>query len=490
MDEELWVRVHNAVLGARRAVQEHWDDPAAYRPRVSMPRVSTSSSGWPSLYRSPGLYGSDGPLQASALFAPQVDTLHPLTHRSVPELAELIEYIRNREDLRDLFSLPVKSEADPDIRQWRQRYFEQECVDLALHLLDRTAAVGSDDSDLLELYCEREKAVLAETLEAEMLVPLALTSLELDEPLELAPQLRLEPIDAATQAVRAPQAYSVHSVPPPVINAATHMIVVGGVNLPNRPRAVRQLGNLQVHLPLERVDRVCEALRIATDQPTGYAQVLLRPLGWADGWEHDLPPVSQEAVLRRYPERFDDFAWNRAPLPIPRAHLELIPNILSSLENAPKSVKLATRRLSLAELRSQDEDRVIDACIGLEALLGNSRDELSHRLSLRAAACVSRLGATELSSAQVYDLSKRIYSHRSSIVHGTSETRYAFSEVGGRRYNTAMLAVDLLRVLLFDRLSSKAPWTPESLDRQILEALDAPRAAEPAEASPAGGKSA
>jgi hypothetical protein len=137
--------------------------------------------------------------------------------------------------------------------------------------------------------------------------------------------------------------------------------------------------------PLADADLVCEALRVVTRVGVGYAQVLRRPLGWADRWVHDLPAMSTIATVRHYPDSFDNDGWLDPLRPIPEQDLKPLPQISASLRAAPSNVRLAARRLSLACLRAADDDRIVDACVGLEALLGDGHDELSHRLALRAA---------------------------------------------------------------------------------------------------------
>jgi hypothetical protein len=223
-------------------------------------------------------------------------------------------------------------------------------------------------------------------------------------------------------------------------------------------------------LPLLDADFVCDALRIVTEVDTGYAQVLRRSLDWADRWEHDLPPLEVVATIRRYPDKFDNYAWLERPKRIRREVLNRIPEIFMALRAAKPNVRLAGRRLSLAALRDEDDDRTIDACIGLEALLGEGRDELSHRLALRAATALGTRPTNAYDAQTTYDVMRKVYSHRSAVVHGTNGDKSRTITLK-QEFATADIAVSLLRELLTDALTRPGGWTAKSLDSTLLAAL-------------------
>lgn len=102
------------------------------------------------------------------------------------------------------------------------------------------------------------------------------------------------------------------------------------------------------------------------------------------------------------------------------------------LRSAKPNIRLATRRLSLAALRNADDDRTVDACIGLEALLGEGRDELSHRLALRAATALGTRSSNPFNAQATYDLMKKVYVHRSAVVHGTSGEKSKIITMDGK----------------------------------------------------------
>ncbi len=364
LDIELWHHVRQAVLEARSATDVHLAKSNAWLPRVRLPRVDQFPSGWPNLSAPSPFPTQDGPVDLSALFALEKDTLHPIAYSDVPALDALVAYVLGRDDLLEILALPPSQETDETNKDdVRRRFLVHEAADLALSLLDRAAALGAEgDDNLLAAYCERERSLLLTELPAELVVPLPLAHLNLEETLVVSDRIRVERMQDSIQAVRAQSTSAVDTVPEPVVSAATHMIVVSGVSVHNRPRWQRVWRGRTEGLPFEEVDLVCEALRIVTERPIGYAQVLLRPLGWADSWTHDLPPLMLVATLRRYPAAFDDYAWLRPALPIDADALRQLPAVFAGIAEAAPRVRLASRRLSSASLRSEPGSAVDLAC--------------------------------------------------------------------------------------------------------------------------------
>jgi hypothetical protein len=226
----------------------------------------------------------------------------------------------------------------------------------------------------------------------------------------------------------------------------------------------RRFDQIEDYLP--SVDRFLQCLHIETGRDTGYAQIFVRPKGWADGWIHDLPPVEKVKTEHRYPETFDRGGWNNPHIAVDVSTFEVIVKLYSALEKAPANVHLAARRSMRAIMQSDIE--TLDASIGLEALLlgNNDRDEITHRMAQRAAAAL----APEYLPDAIYRIVKKIYEHRSAIVHGRSKLNETI--VVGEFTSTASGAARLLlQLLLKNLLANDVPWTPSDLDDRILRGL-------------------
>lgn len=394
----------------------------------------------------------------------------------VPELVQLIKFVRSRPDLYERIcnfqeGLPRHDEAT---KQAALRFEEYEISQLPLEMLDRAHALEKfDDASTLSFYLELEKARLEPTLETELVVPLLLTSFDLDEALELDDEVLLAPLGADQQLARVTQASSISGVPEPLISAATHAIVVKNQSVDNSSIFQRVWRGRLGPVSLKTVDLVCQAITICTTRETGYSQVLVRPIGWADGWNHDLPPLKETLVLRRYPEHFDNYGWLSERRAIAAGDYSALPETFKRLRAAAAKTKLAARRLFMARTRHNDEEKIIDACIGLEALLGEGRDELSHRMALRAATVLAARVRNPMDAHIAYKLTKVVYDYRSSIVHGGTDNKKATAMFGEKEYRTVDLSVLLLRELLMDQLSgSNGGWTPLDLDDRLFTALN------------------
>ena len=466
-DPELWELTRVAVHAAGAAADAHLT-PNGWRPRVALASVDAFDSGWPNITSTRLFPNDDSPTEFSALFGPKKDQLKPIEYSDVPELAALIAYVRDRDDLHSRLRVTSAS-GRGDLEE---RMFEFEVADLPLSLLDRARATGAvSDDELFALYLERERAWLLDPLPVEYVIPLALTALSLDRTLVIDETTRIEVLDDKMQAARAPSSLSQNAVPNAVVGAATHALVLCGHQISNPGPADRLFGRGVEELPLDDADLVCEALRVVTDVAVGYAQILRRPLGWADTWTYDLPPLDTIETVRRYPDWYDNYGWLRVPEPIPMEELSRLPAVASALRTAPSRIRLAARRLSTASLRVAEDDRTVDACIGLEALLGEGRDELSHRIALRAATALATRDDAAADPHVIYRLVKKVYDHRSAVVHGTEGGRTRRITFGDVTYDADRIAVILLRELLLDVLTRSGGWTPQSLDADLLNSL-------------------
>jgi hypothetical protein len=199
-----------------------------------------------------------------------------------------------------------------------------------------------------------------------------------------------------------------------VAGAATHAVVITGVKVDNSSlvsRLVWLWRDPASRLPFAELDLAVQCLRVVTHAPTGYAQVFLRPVGWADRWTHALPPVVNVGVFHRYPASFDKSGWLKKATTVTSGELAALPEVVRSARNAVNSKNgkptwLALRRLSLAGLRDDDDDTVVDACIGIEALLSNDNTEVTHKVAMRGAVVLGTRSASPLEPQRAFHMLK------------------------------------------------------------------------------------
>jgi hypothetical protein len=100
-------------------------------------------------------------------------------------------------------------------------------------------------------------------------------------------------------------------------------------------------------------------------------------------------------------------------------------------------------------------------------LLGEQHDELVHRMGLRASVAL----AGQMDATLRYDILKKVYGHRSKIVHGT-EQKNSTINIRGDDWSAKSVAVWLLRLLLQSHLAQTPSWTPADLDKSLFGAID------------------
>jgi len=223
--------------------------------------------------------------------------------------------------------------------------------------------------------------------------------------------------------------------------------------------------------PLDLIDAFFAALRVVTNAETGYAQIIVRPKDWAINYCADLPPLCGTS-LRRYPDRLDNFAWLREPPLVLKGAADRLGKVYRHLASAnDKRLRLAWRRLNLCFSRSEEEDRILDVTIALEALLAdNEPQEISHKISLRMAALSKLDPNIGGSPASVLRSMKKIYRYRSAVVHGTEKApKLSSLEVQvGKRVSTTELAIWYLRRVLLLFADRPSLLDPQLIDDELL----------------------
>jgi hypothetical protein len=234
-------------------------------PSASVPTMSAfSDSGWPNIQIP--ILGSKETPDYSRMFGLTSGELTPFSYSDVLELADVIDYVTSRTDLVERLDWVPESAHVPEM--WLVKL---QAADLVLSVVDRARALGRpyNPETLLTAYRERERSILAPELDADLVAPLVLTSLELDESLELGNGVHLEKLDEPTQLARARGHYSIEAVPPVVSGAATHAVVVTGVKIDNSSWVSRMWRGREPTIPFEKLDLVIECLRVVTVRDRG-----------------------------------------------------------------------------------------------------------------------------------------------------------------------------------------------------------------------------
>jgi hypothetical protein len=383
----------------------------------------------------------------------------------VPALAELGQLAIEDEHLRARLLAPEVA-VRHELSEW---FVKTGAARIPLEVFDRLMTTSGDnftDDDLEETWAPMRNGLMWVKLPIDIVVPICLTTFELTEPMDLGGPVRLEPIPEGEQRARVPTSIWDAAANSCVVAAATHAITVHGHTVSGRNRMLLEYGRAGFY-PLEEIEQAFEALRIATRPQVGYAQIYMRPIGWAWHYSADLPPVIQGSITRRYPPRFDHYGWLRQSESVTREEASDAAVTLAELSAAGKSLRLASRRFSSAALRADEDDAILDLCIAIEAAIGDEdRSEMNYKLSLRAATILA-LGQHGDASA-VMKRVKDLYGWRSAIVHGRAVEK-ARRRFRGDEIETGLgAATTLVRSLLRQLVLRGDLRNGDAIDTKLL----------------------
>lgn len=383
-------------------------------PRVAKyPAVSTFDSGFPHIHTE---YNSaKAPVDYEAYLTGWRGGLLAIPLSAVP-----IEKVPGVEAVRDAFAAlracspydfdnPIESDFEWDAKSLTQK--------VAARYLQSYGHGAVTKDNLMKVVWPFIEKFAGAPLAVHVAVPIVLTHFDLDY-FSLDSRHKVIRIPDAYQKARS-QLFSLGSgVESLVAGAATHAFLAKDWSfLPTDDVGVSEV----VHsFPVEAsdlVDRFFAALRLATGVNAGYAQVLYVHRRWALHPDWDLPSISGRH-FRRYPSQFDNYGWTRTDLPtVKREDMVKVREYFVSLESDNnQKIKHALRRLGAAITRDDDDDAILDAAIGLELLLGDSNEDLSYKLRIRAAA-LSKLTGGGYDPNDLMSGIKALYDVRSKIVH-------------------------------------------------------------------------
>ena len=426
-----------------------------FKKRHSYPSFDEDSTG---TYR-PASWseGNSSPVRYQSVFGDEgdYDTLVPYT--SIPGAADFVAFVDAQPDLRE-FLWPARLHEGI----FKKTFLTIAAMDLPLEMVQRhihTRGWELDPDALETYYAEMSAWWLHETLPVKLMVPVLAIDFDADS-LELDDGVELRRLTDAEQLARWPGArLGQHKG---LVEMATHALVVSGWNLtcPDYP------GSMFTSEPPENIEdaeQFFRALATVTDAPSGYVQVVTVPDGWARGYTADLPPLEVTSLINdRCSTRLTP---NSEPLDVvDKVRLTKLREAYLA-QSSQKSVRVAAERLLSAERRATEADRIVDLCIGLEALLSDPKGETTYKIAMRGSAFLAHTGVTNAS--EFYRALKRIYSFRSAVVHGSPDPSKDTVSISGVVYRSEDIARVVLRRLLRARVSEPT-LTPEQVDTTLL----------------------
>ena len=426
MDDQLKTefaqKIKVAVVDALQHIQTALDTGKYLGTILDWGDVQYKENGMPSFISS-----LTGPTDYTGAFRPEMRQSEPPHDptKEIQSFGELHEFIFNNEFLtRRILPLGTwenrgSGEDQSDFVRFTTYYLPQQIAARYIHLYDTT---DFDQILYQELYNEYEQSVFAERLGIEIHIPILFLNFSFSE-VRIDEQARIARMDDDFHRAR----YSVKTHGPgghdSVLPCATHSLVLDNWSIENKNQFdLNQILSNQDAFPIDHVDKFFGALRAICGQPTGYCQLLYRPIEWSQYWywEGNLPQVNGTSV-RAYPGFFENFYWNQDSYPLLNVDDILRCGIAfrQLLEAKENSIAIGVRRLNLCYCRDDEEDWIIDATIALEALLSDGDpQEMTHKLALRVAAISQLVPGQSKSADQVFKDIKAVYKLRSQIVHG------------------------------------------------------------------------
>jgi hypothetical protein len=188
INEDLGAKVLSAVKACKALALDYaaTDSTDRWMPRERLPKLGTYRGGWPS-FSSPEIPSDNGPRKLNDLFGFKRNSLIPFAYNDVPELGELLNYVQCHPDIADLFQVHMPDGPlylDQNLQEVMTRIG---AAGLATSVMARADALGTgSDAELMQLYEEREAALLAPSLAAELVVPLTVVDIEFEERLPVS----------------------------------------------------------------------------------------------------------------------------------------------------------------------------------------------------------------------------------------------------------------------------------------------------------------
>ena len=222
---------------------------------------------------------------------------------------------------------------------------------------------------------------------------------------------------------------------------------------------------------MEEIDNIFSLIRVVTGYSCGYSQVLSIPIDWFDTIFEDLKPVYGAKTPFVNSKELEKHWMQLEINTVSQSQIESIQTLYSNLitiKNQEKNSNFmfALKRLNRCMLRNEQDDMAIDATIGLEALLsGGAKTEITYTLSNRIGVVFSKNNDTVYKTSECRDIMKKIYSYRSTVVHGGKmKEKNKYIDINGEKREIEKIAVDFLRQTLFFVLNN-----PKYLDAQKFD---------------------
>ena len=204
----------------------------------------------------------------------------------------------------------------------------------------------------------------------------------------------------------------------------------------------------------------------------------MQPIGWIDSFYADLAPLYGSKTHFVNPNKGED-AWPLISINnISENEIKKIIELYTTIEDLRKLKKsgkifFALNRFNRCILRSENDDKIIDAAIGLEAILsGERKTEITYTISNRIPIVFKHIPSELYNVNESRDILRKIYNYRSKIVHGAAvKDKDKFYSINGVNIEFETIAVDFLRHTLLFIIQYPEFLDPNKFDQYIDNVL-------------------
>lgn len=363
---------------------------------------------------------------------------------------DLYNYIITTKDLRNAFF------GDQDVSEGTLEKIISGIVERYLYSINATDTIPNDlDLRIRPFIAEKLLRYISDKLKIDIYIPICLATFE-DEIITLSNNIEITKIPEDVQKSRKHTCTYSSYFEDSVASCATHMIVIHDYYFDNKEWfSINSATTKYTSYPLNVIDNIMAIIRIVTGYSIGYQQILSKPISWIDSSFADLIPLYGAKTHFVNPKEYEK---NWLSLPVEYINSQQIKEIkalyevISTLNENSKNNKLffAMNRLNRCLLRDKTDDAVIDATIGLEALLsGGTKGEITYTISNRIPVIFTQVDGSIYPINECRTIMKKIYNYRSMIVHGgiikDKDKKYAINNID---FPIEQVAVDFLRYTL------------------------------------------
>ena len=398
-----------------------------------------------------------------------------IEYSSIRNFNKIVDFVLDHKELLNMFS----SKQEHQSVVWAVQSYISSLVERYMYCFCRTQ---KDKKEFVsDLVISKLRRYLDDSLPIKICIPICLATFE-DDYIEISNGISIQKISYEFQKARCKAGIYEAIKEEWVSLCTTHMLVLENYSIPNKEYdSINQITRNHSSFPLNIVNKFFAAIRICTGYTTGYGQLLVQPIGWADSWFADLEILYGTTYQAFNPNESQKF-WML--LQVSRITPEMVENIKATFlqlnkkrekkeESEFRKIDIAVQRLNRCLLREEIDDTALDAIIGIEMLLsGGTQGEITYTISNRMPVIAARIPECSYSPNEVRIFMKKIYNFRSAIVHGRElKDKEIYIVKGEKKIHVKDLAIEFLRFILIFILKNEEFLDAKKFDEELDAAL-------------------